>query len=465
MIPTLYGVLMLLIWGFLNAHGVIYMAVIATLFGGTAVAFATALGGANLTPAMLGQGFVGLNILRREGLNGFLRPFRFGAPSFWLLLLTIWGVFSAFALPRFFDGQFVVATYDRSGVGDTVEAIRPVSLNITQALYAFLGFMTFVMTCTLIARDGALKILTKAFLWVAGLNIAIALYEFAQYYLGAPAILGALKNANYMMMGGEVAGLMRVTGTFPEASMFSQYTVAIVAFTHSLWMRGVYRSWSKWLTLANLALLLVSTSGTAYVSLAACMFFALVYTLWKFLRTGSVGVNVIYLQFTAAAIFTGLSVILFVPAALHAVIEFFDVVIGSKLSSESGTIRMGLNALAFQTFLDSYGFGAGLGSARASSFILVLLSNLGWIGFALFALFTWSVLFGPLEKVSTSDEDCAIALAARHGVFATLVSVSLIGLVYDLGFMFYILAAMACAPVNSAYLSITATQRSGLLKR
>lgn len=462
MIPTLYGILMVLIWAFLNAHGVVYMAVMATLFGGTAVAFATALGGANLTPAMLGQGFVGLNILRREGLKGFLNQITFGSPSFWLLLLTTWALFSAFALPRFFEGQFSVATFDREGLGDAVAAIQPVSMNITQAMYAFLAFMTFIMTRTLLAREGTLLVLTKAVLWVAGLNVLMASYEFLQYYLGAPPILAALKNANYKMMGGEVAGLMRVTGTFPEASMFSQYTVAIVAFTHSLWLRGVYRSWAKWLTIANLGFLLVSTSGTAYVSLAACMFFALAYTVWRLLRHGSVGVNAIYLQFTGAGFLASVAVILFVPAALTAVIDFFDVVIGSKLTSQSGTVRLGLNAQSLQTFIDSYGLGAGLGSARASSFIMVLLSNLGWIGVVLFGCFVWLILFGPLSVSPVSDQQRNIALAARHGVFATLVSVSLIGLVYDLGFMFYIFAAMACLPAPQAQQPVKTLQKPGL---
>jgi hypothetical protein len=461
MIPTLYGILMLVIWAFLNAHGVMYMAVIATLFGGTAVAFATALGGANLTPAMLGQGFVGLNILRREGLKGFLNQITFGSPSFWLMLLTMWALFSAFALPRFFEGQFAVSTFDRDGAGDAIAAIQPVSMNITQSMYAFLAFMTFIMTRTVLAREGALQVLTKAVLWVAGLNALMALYEFAQYFLGAPAILAAFKNANYNMMGGEVAGLMRVTGTFPEASMFSQYTVAIVAFTHSLWLRGIYRNWAKWLTIVNLGFLLVSTSGTAYVSLAACMLFALTYTLWRLLRHGSAGVNVIYLQFTGVGILAAAAVVLFVPAALTAVIDFFDVVIGSKLASQSGTTRLGMNALAFQNFVDSYGLGAGLGSARASSFIMVLLSNLGWMGCVLFGCFAWLILFGPLRTAAVSDEQRAIALAARHAVFATLVSVSLIGLVYDLGFMFYIFAAMACLPAPHAQPAIRSSQTPG----
>ena len=447
MVPTLYGLLMFLVGLFVSGQGILYMAVIATLFGGTAVAFATALGGANVTPAMLAQGFAGLNLMRREGLRGFLKPVEFATPTFWLLVLTVWAMGTAVVLPRLLQGQLMVAGFDRSEGGGAylLGPLGPVSMNITQALYAFLGFMTFIMTRTLLNRPGAGEAAARAILWVAGLNVVAAVLELAQHHLGLLPLLAYLKNANYAMMGGEVAGLMRITGTFPETSMFSQYTLTLVAFTHTLWMHGVWRGWARALTLANLLLLLLSTSGTAYVSLSVCAAVALLYTGWRQMRLGHIGPYSLYLKLTASGVVLGIGVLLFVPPALDVVAEFFGVVIGQKLSSDSGAIRGALNAQAFQTFLDSFGLGAGLGCCRASSFPLVVLSNLGWVGATLFLFFVTPILLGRMPD-TLAPTDRVIATGARRAVFATLVSASFIALVYDLGFLFYIMAALAYVP-------------------
>lgn len=444
MVPTLYGLLMFLIGLFVSGQGILYMAVIATLFGGTAVAYATALGGANVTPAMLAQGFTGLSLLRREGLKGFLRPIEFATPTFWLLVLTIWAMATAFVMPRLLQGQLMVAGFDRSdGAGAyLLGPLGPVSMNITQAMYAFLAFMTFIMMRTLLSRAGGYMVAARAVLWVAGLNVAAAVVELAQHHLGLVPVLAYLKNANYAMMGGEVAGLMRITGTFPETSMFSQYTLGLVAFTHTLWMHGVLRGWARALTIANLLLLLMSTSGTAYVSLVICMTVALLYTLWRQMRVGAIGPYSLYLKLAAGGLVLGIGVLLFVPPALDAVVEFFSVVIGQKWTSDSGSIRRALNAQAFQTFLESFGLGAGLGCCRASSFLLVVLSNLGWVGALLFLFFVTPILFAKMPA-DLPLEERVIAIGARRAVFATLVSASLIALVYDLGFLFYIMAAIA----------------------
>lgn len=446
MSPTIYGILMFFMGLFVGGQGIVYFAIIATLFGATAAAFATALGGANITPAMVAQGFVGISLLRKEGLRGFLQPFTFASPPFWLLVLTVWAVTSAFVMPRFFEGQFVVASFDRvSGVDGGLMPIKPVSLNITQAMYAFLALMTFVMMRTVMTRPGAYAAVPKAMLWVAALNAVAAAIGIAQHHLGLPPILEYIKNANYSMMGGEVAGLVRVTGTFSETSAFSQFTLAVIAFTHILWINGVHKAWARALTLINLAFLMLSTSGTAYIGFAVCMGFALAFAFWRLFRHRAMGPYSLYLKLTLVGLLLSVAVVLFVPPAMKAVADFFSVVIGQKLTSESGNTRMALNIRAWQTFIDSFGLGGGLGCCRASSFAMVVVSNLGWIGVTLFLLFVVPLLGGRMPSWA-SQEERVVAQAARCAVFAMLVTALLVGLVYDLGFLFYICAALAYLP-------------------
>ncbi|CAI0798019.1 hypothetical protein [Serratia quinivorans] len=57
----------------------------------------------------------------------------------------------------------------------------------------------------------------------------------------------------------------------------------------------------------------------------------------------------------------------------------------NKMSSDSGMIRSWSNYLSLSALYDSYFMGLGLGSNRASSLLLTVLTNLGVVGFILFS--------------------------------------------------------------------------------
>lgn len=458
MVPSLYGILVLILALTLSSNGMVYLAIISTLFGATAAAYVIAMGSANITPAVMVQLFLAWRVLRKEGIVGLLEPMSFLKPGFWLMLLTVWAAISAVALPRFFQGQFMVNALDRDSAEWGLMLIGPVSMNITQTMYAALGLFAFVTMRVTLQRPGAYQLVAKAILWLAGLNIVAALLDLAQYHLGAPPILFYIKNASYKMMGGEVAGLMRISGTFAETSAFSQFTLALLAFTHTLWINKIYAKWSGPLSIVTLGLLLISTSGTAYVGLAICFAIAFTYTMVQFMQQGKVGKYSIYLWAAVLGVIVAAGVLLFVPAVLEAVSDFFSVVIGKKVQSDSGSVRFAMNARAFDNFFDSFGLGTGLGSNRASSFALVLLSNLGWVGVLFFGLFLWSVLMGPGRRQLPSM-DAAVVLGARHAVLASLVAACVSAVVYDLGIVFYILAALAVVPRVSEQASKDAAVR------
>lgn len=444
MVPSLYGILVLLLALTVSANGMVYLAIIATLFGATAAAYATALGGATVTPAVMVQMFVAIRVLRNKGIMGFLRPMEFLKPGFWLLLLTIWAASSAFIFPRFFRGQFFVNAVDREAATG-LQLIGPVSMNITQAMYAVLGLFTFVAMRATLQRVGSHQMLAKAILWLASLNIVAAILDLGQYHLGLPPILPYLKNATYVMMGGEVAGLMRISGTFAETSSFSQFTLTLLAFTHTLWINQVHRKWAATVSVLSLGLLLISTSGTAYVGLSVCFAIAMGFSIWYFMRHGDIGKYSIYVWLAVLGVIALSALLLFVPPVLEAVKDYFNIVIGKKIDSESGAIRFAMNARALDNFVDSFGLGTGLGSNRASSFALVVMSNLGWVGVLLLGIFLYSVQLGK-GRTALPPTDATVVLAARHAVLAALVSACISGVVYDLGVLFYILAAAAVVP-------------------
>ena len=461
MVPSIYGILILLLALTVSGNGMVYLAIIATLFGATAAAYATALGGANITPAVMVQMFVAWRVLRKEGVMGFLEPMTFLKPGFWLMLLTIWAAVSAAVMPRFFQGQFMVFSTDRDSGAQGLLPIGPVSLNATQGMYAAIGLFAFVAMRVTLQRPGAYQLVGKAILWLAGLNVFAALLDLGQYHLGLPPILDYLKNGNYSLLGGEVAGLMRIKGTFPETSAFSQFTLTLLAFTHTLWINKVHTKWSGALSVLSLGLLMISTSGTAYVGLAVCFAIAFSFSIWYFMQHGDMGKYKVYIWLAVLGVIGGAAVLLFVPSALDAVTDYFGVVIGKKVASDSGVARFSMNARALDNFVDTFGLGTGVGSNRASSFALVLLSNMGWVGVLFFGLFLWQVLMGK-GRTSLPSAEAAVVLGARHAVLANLIAACISASVYDLGVMFYIMAAAAVVPYQAPRLDTARPSKAGL---
>ncbi|HGM5417217.1 TPA: hypothetical protein ACKP1J_001575 [Serratia liquefaciens] len=69
-----------------------------------------------------------------------------------------------------------------------------------------------------------------------------------------------------------------------------------------------------------------------------------------------------------------------------------------KMSSDSGLIRSWSNYLSLSALFDSYFLGLGLGSNRASSLLLTILTNLGIIGFILFSVAVYLLIKPLFEK-------------------------------------------------------------------
>jgi hypothetical protein len=265
-----------------------------------------------------------------------------------------------------------------------------------------------------------------------------------------PSLLASVRNAGYaILVGGEVGGLQRISGTFAESSGFAAFALPLFAFTVTLWRERV-RTWtSGLLALATFALLLLSTSSTAYATLAAYVALVWLAGTWQTLTRHEpmqLGKG-IWLLWGAAV--TACVLLLLRPEFADRLAEFFGVTIVRKLDSLSGLERTAWNQQAWTNFLDSRGLGVGLGSARASSFVLVLLSNVGVAGAMLFLLFLGCLLLAPdpTDALHRADPQArAVQRAARHAVLAAVIAATVSAVVFDLGLSFYAFAAAAAAP-------------------
>jgi hypothetical protein len=441
MTPTIFAAVVVLAGLLARGGAALTVQLVLCLFGAAAAISLPALGGATVTPAVLFLPFLSLRALGdRAELLSFRRVSR---ATFWLGLLALWGVLSALLFPRLFAGDMQILTVDRNGanLGATLLPLGPVSGNITQSGYALGGALAFFAVRRLLKAKGRLQQFRDAALLLGALNVLAALLNLAEFHLGLPGILAYVRTGNYAIFDAyEEAGLMRVQGTFSETSAFSAFTLPLFAFALSLWLQRVRSVYSGSIALASLSLLLISTSTTAYAALAvySCAFAVVLgtraYLHGQVPRVGA-------LLGWAVAICLGTLVIGLVrPEILARVSEFAKLTVLSKLDTSSGFERSSWNRQAWANFRDTFGLGVGLGSARASGFALVLLSNVGVVGTLLFAAFLWATCRGLPGEFT---EESAVPRASRHAVLAALAAAFVSGAVFDLGVAFYAFAAAA----------------------
>jgi hypothetical protein len=125
----------------------------------------------------------------------------------------------------------------------------------------------------------------------------------------------------------------------------------------------------------------------------------------------------------------------------RAVTELVRITLWEKSSSSSGIERGMWNAQALQNFLDTYGLGIGVGSSRASSWPLVVLSNVGLPGAFIMLLLLISVFMNKVRSEAVEFR------AVRAAVIAFLITTGLVGTVFDAGVFFYMLVGLGAAHV------------------
>ncbi|MGB3625165.1 MAG: hypothetical protein WA989_05040, partial [Henriciella sp.] len=154
-----------------------------------------------------------------------------------------------------------------------------------------------------------------------------------------------------------------------------------------------------------------------------------------------------FISFGPLAVFAGAAVVAIKPDLMTPVIEIFDSSLATKISSESGIERTRWNMSALQNVVDTFGLGAGLGSVRASSFLVAVPANLGIPGIFLFGLFLYKLMLGPQTRLAPSSPAAQVQAAARSACLALLIATSISSSSVDLGLMFFIFAGLACSPL------------------
>jgi hypothetical protein len=415
------------------------------LFGSAA---AVLIGSANIQPAHLFLAFAAYSVLsRRQEAAIAIESMKFPQPGFWFLCLVIYGVLGAIFIPRLAIGSMQIIPLGTSTFGDTgyTVPLGPVSSNLTQSIYLIADFICFIVTVAAATTRAGFMAGTTGLLAYAAGNVLFAVIDLATYNTGTQWLLDFMRNAQYTLhIEEEVVGLKRIVGSFPEASAFAHSTIAAVGFTGTMWLCGRLPAWTGSLAIASFVLLILSTSSAGLATVPPLL--AILY-LTALARCGFDPRNRPYMS---AALLCAPLLVLAAFLALQLddqaskpIRDYMDALIFSKSNTDSAATRGTWNSFALQNFFESYGFGVGLGTVRASSYPIAVLSNVGIPGTIFYLLFAAS---GFLRRRGTQHTFPAdVRLAARNACLALIIGDTFAGTTVEQGLMFYVLAGMACA--------------------
>lgn len=446
MIPTWFALVCLagVWWARSREHGIVVVVLLSTAFGATAAAEVVLLGGAPLTPLMFVLPFLFWHVVRIVGWRALVAQCSLWRPGGWLLLFFLWSAFTAVVMPRVFAGDTMVFTTNRQeGLGVLLVPLQPNSTNITQSVYLGTSVLVFVAVAALVrARVSASGVVFTGLFAVGALNIAGAILQLAEAYGGVNLGLSLLRNANYAITEGQMVGrLVRIHGFFVETSSFSGFSVPLFAAFMVCWVRGYRTRVAAPLALVTLVLLCLTTSTTAYVSLALVVsILAAGWSLGRLVNEGETRFGSASLVLLLGV--SGLCLVLLLkPALADQAARLVQEMVFNKLDSDSGRERSDWTARAWANFIDTYGLGAGAGSSRGSSWPVVVMGNVGLPGAALMTGFLMMVMW-PLPS-GASEELRTQALAAQAALAGVLACAVVSGTMIDLGPAAYLYPALA----------------------
>jgi hypothetical protein len=428
----------------------IFALLIASLLGASAAAFITALNNANVQPAHFLLVFLAADVLLRgDLLRGALASLAVPRAGFWLFLTLTYGLLTTIFMPRLFAGAtyvFNIAQGGTGGAGIVQVPLGPVSANVTQTLYFAGDFVCFLVFYAYSgARDG-LEAVGRAMIACAFVNTGFALLDVISHVTQTAELLSFLRNTNYRMLDDvELAGFKRIVGSFTEASSFAYATLGLFAFAFTLWIRGIHARWAGAAAVLSFIALLLATSTTGYVGLSSFLAVQYVIFLARLLARRATRNVVVFLVFAPLALSIVAVAVWMDAEARHTVQQLIDITIFSKLDSDSGIERASWNAQALRALRDTMGLGAGIGSVRASSWLIAVPASIGILGALAYGMFVACVLVGR-TSARRDPTASAVQSAARASCLAQILASSVAGSFIDLGLVFFALAGAACAP-------------------
>lgn len=384
---------------------------------------------------------------------------QFGTRNSAVVLLAAfsgYAVLTAVFMPRLFEGEVSVFSLARSAEAFIpLSPLYPTTGNMTQSLYITINFLLFAASAFVISRDGGLRRITHTVNVLTFVHLTFTVISIFPNLPPAAALLDLIRTANYSIASHHIiAGAPRIIGSYTEPAVFGAASLGLFAwnFTRFMQTRGIWLLLSSVLLLGCVAL---SLSTTAYASLLLLVGLWGLHSVFYLVRPGITSDQITAILF-GVVIAVGFLLLFFVEPFRDFATEIYERLFGVKLQSASGIERGTWNNQSLQNFVDTKGFGVGLGSARASSLFAVLLGNVGFIGAVLYVAFlSKSYLRAWVRRLSPSMETeirfaRRVFTASRAAAVGLLLTHLIAGTTIDGGLMSVLFMAAATASFSTA---------------
>lgn len=287
-----------------------------------------------------------------------------------LLLFLAWSAFVTVVAPQLFDGMAVLAP---DGADSRLVAGVITASNFAQLLYLVLGVLVVVFLAR--SPSAGPELIGLA----AGLTTLLSLWRYLHEGVGLPFPEDFFDNSpGFAYIETAPNDVQRFRGILSEPAGLAMSSLVTISYMvpRSVQLRGSRRAGALAVAAAAAFLGSISTSATFVVAGGAVVVIAaLTFASGFLLRRTSVSavVSVVACVLVIAALWV-----------LPIVADFVEVTVDEKVSSSSFTDRSSSNSESYGIFVDTFGFGVGLGASRASSFFAGLLSTTGIVGTLLF---------------------------------------------------------------------------------
>jgi hypothetical protein len=317
-----------------------------------------------------------------------------------------------------------------------------VSSNLNQSIYMLGNIVCFTIIAAVGSTREGVDTVAKALIAFCLADICFGFIDVITAATGTQDALKFIRNSQYTFHDDETVGNMRrIIGSYTEASAFAWITLGVFGFTGTLFLYRRKPLISGLLALSSFLFLVLSTSSTGLVGSA--MVASILYMI-AFMRCSTRLQD----RFSAAAVIACpllliicVMLVLSIDGVGSAIYDYVDTLVISKGTTQSGAERGTWNTYALRNLFDSGGLGVGLGTSRASSFPLAVLSQIGIPGAIFYVLFLISV-FRNVDEIPRSYTG-DIRAATRVGCISLLFGAMISGTTIDLGLLFFVFAGCA----------------------
>ena len=345
-----------------------------------------------------------------------------------LTAFIVYGLMVTYTAPFLFHGAPIMGLNNitRSPLGFG-------SGNITQPLYLLAAFAITISIYQLLLQTDTRRMVYQAIFVGGAMALIAGMIDMATAGSG---MLAPLRTATYVIMDGDdVGGMRRVIGFNTEASAYGALVLSFGSMIYFMRLGealgGIYARIQTPMALALIAFTVLSTSSAAFLGLGILGVFAVVANVMALRHPADEKRALIQLLVIGAAGLIVAALVVATPSMFNGAVDLVDSLIFKKTSSSSYSERSSWNLVSLEGLVATGGYGVGVGSTRASSWPVAVLSSTGVIGGLLMALFFLRLL--TLSLRNASDEIRRVVTGARYSLMVCLVPGAVAGTLVDFG--------------------------------